>query len=186
MMRVVVLALLWMAAPAFGGVGPMPAQGQIEVLFSPHDPVESRLLALIAQARKSIHVQMYAFTRKSIARALVAAQGRGVTVQVLADARLNQRGKNALPILLAAKVPVALETDYRAAHNKIMLIDAALRDNVVITGSYNYSWSAGTKNAENVLILYANRPLVDAYLANWQRHFAAATRIRALPQQLVD
>ena len=186
MKRLALLAVLCMAVPAVGASGPVAAQGRVEVLFSPHDAVESRLLALIGEARRSIHVQMYAFTRKTLAHALVAAQARGVKVQVLADARQHQRGENALPILLAAKVPVSLETGYRAAHNKVMLIDAALRNNVVITGSYNFSWSAGRKNAENVLILYANRAVADAYLANWQRHFAAATRVRTLPQRLVD
>jgi len=181
--------LLWAALLpmlAFAGVGPMAAEGRVEVLFSPEDPVEARLIDLIGQARRSIHVQMYGFTRKPIATALVAAQARGVTVQVLADAGQNQRGNNALPILLAAGVPVALETAYRSAHNKIMLIDVASRNSVVVTGSYNFSWSAGARNAENVMIVFANRPIAEAYQANWQRHFDAATRIWRLPQRLVD
>ena len=118
------------------GVGPVAAEGRIEILFAPDDPVEARLIELIGQARHSVHVQMYAFTRKPLAEELVAAQGRGVKVQVLADAGQNQRGKNALPILLAAGVPVALETAYRSAHNKVMLIDVASRNSVVVTGSY--------------------------------------------------
>jgi phosphatidylserine/phosphatidylglycerophosphate/cardiolipin synthase-like enzyme len=182
----VALLMLAIAAPARAGLGPVAAEGRIEVLFSPHDAVEARLIALIGGARQSIHVQMYVFTRKAIAQALVAAQARGVQVRVLADARQNQRGQNALPILLAAGVPVALETAYRSAHHKLMLIDATRSDAVVVTGSYNFSWSAGSKNAENVIVLYGNRPVAKAYLANWTRHAAEATLIHHLPQQLVD
>ncbi|HPR07767.1 MAG TPA: phospholipase D-like domain-containing protein, partial [Denitromonas sp.] len=94
-------AMLWpLTAPA--ALGPVAAEGRVEVLFSPEDPVEARLIALIAQARRSVQVQSYLFTRKTLAAALVAARGRGVDVRVLADARMNQRGKNALPHLLAA------------------------------------------------------------------------------------
>jgi phosphatidylserine/phosphatidylglycerophosphate/cardiolipin synthase-like enzyme len=186
----VIRCLLWclvlLAGPVQAGVGPVPVSGRIEILFAPDDPVEARLIELIGQARHSVHVQMYAFTRKAIAEALVAAHARGVKVEVLADAGQNQRGKNALPILLAAGVPVSLETAYRAAHNKIMLIDVASQNNVVVTGSYNFSWSAGAKNAENVVILHADRAVADAYRTQWQRHAAAATRIWRLPQRLVD
>lgn len=186
MIRWLLVCLAMWAGSAHAGVGPIAAEGRIEILFAPDDPVEARLIELIGQARRSVQVQMYVFTRKPLAQALVAAQARGVKVQVLADAAQNQRGKNALPILLAAGVPVALETVYRSAHNKIMLIDVGTRNNVVITGSYNFSWSAGARNAENVMILHANRPVAEAYQSQWQRHFDAATRIWRLPQHLVD
>ncbi|QID18290.1 phospholipase D family protein [Nitrogeniibacter mangrovi] len=187
-MRAGFVLLLWLlgVAPAWAGLAPQPAEGRVEVLFSPDDPVEARLLDLIGQARRSIRVQMYTFTRKPIAQALIAAQARGVRVQVLADAHQNQRGRNALPLLLDAGVPVALETAYRTAHNKVLLIDAATRGSVVVTGSYNFSWSAGARNAENVVIFHASPRIARTYLANWQRHFDAATPIRRLPVHLVD
>ncbi|KAA3652675.1 MAG: phospholipase D family protein [Proteobacteria bacterium] len=183
-------ALVWVAAvlplAATAALGPVGAEGRVEVLFAPHDPVEARLIALIGQARRSVQVQSYLFTRKTLATALVAAQARGVAVQVLADARMNQRGKNALPVLLAAAVPVALETAYRAAHNKLILIDTDTANPVVITGSYNFTWSAGRKNAENVLVLHGDRQVARAYRDNWQRHWQAATPVTRLPARLVD
>lgn len=182
-----VLASLWLVAmPVHAGLGPLAAEGKVEILFSPHDPVETRLIELIDTAKQTIHVQMYVFTRKSLAQALVAAQRRGVKVRVLADARQNQRGRNALPILLSGGVPVALETAYQASHNKLMLIDAATRHSRVVTGSYNYSWSAANKNAENVVIFHGNRSVADTYLANWERHARAATPVTSLPVRLVD
>lgn len=178
-------AMLWpLTAPA--ALGPVAAEGRVEVLFSPEDPVEARLIALIAQARRSVQVQSYLFTRKTLAAALVAARGRGVDVRVLADARMNQRGKNALPQLLAAGVPVALETAYSAAHNKVILIDADEPNPVVITGSYNYTWSAGRKNAENVVVLHGHADVATAYRKNWLRHWQAATPITRLPVKLID
>lgn len=186
MKRLWLAGLCLVTCLAQAGVGPIPAQGQVEILFSPHDPVEARLIELIDGAKRTIHVQMYVFTRKSLAHALVRARARGVEVRVMADARQNQRGRNALPILLSANIPVALEIDYQASHNKLMLIDVAMRHSRVVTGSYNYSWSAANKNAENVVIFHDNRPVADAYLANWERHYRAATPVKRLPVRLVE
>jgi phosphatidylserine/phosphatidylglycerophosphate/cardiolipin synthase-like enzyme len=45
---------------------------------------------------------------------------------------------------------------------------------VVLTGSFNWTWGAQHRNAENLLILRRNPELTRAYLDNWQRHLADA------------
>ena len=112
----------------------------------------------------------------------LAAQRRGVDVQVLADAHMNRKPKgNVLPRLLAAGVPVALESRYQAAHNKVLIVDAAGPDCVVLTGSYNFTWSAQNRNAENVLVLRGHCELAQAYRENWLRHRREAVAITSLP-----
>lgn len=158
------------------------ATGEIEVAFSPRDDVETLIVELVRSARRSLQVHAYVFTSRRIADAMVAAHQRGVRVDVLADAHMNRRGKgNALPRLLAAGVPVALETQYSAAHNKVLIVDAEGPQCAVLTGSYNFTWSASKRNAENVLVLREHCAVAQAYRANWQRHRAAATPIAALP-----
>jgi phosphatidylserine/phosphatidylglycerophosphate/cardiolipin synthase-like enzyme len=63
---------------------------------------------------------------------------------------------------------------YQSAHNKVMVIDAGTDDAAVVTGSYNWTYAAQYKNAENVLILRGNAGIVNAYAANWRRHFVDA------------
>jgi phosphatidylserine/phosphatidylglycerophosphate/cardiolipin synthase-like enzyme len=65
---------------------------------------------------------------------------------------------------------VRLETRYASAHNKILLIDVEGNHPVVITGSYNFTFSAQARNAENLLILRDNPALARTYLTNWRRH----------------
>jgi phosphatidylserine/phosphatidylglycerophosphate/cardiolipin synthase-like enzyme len=106
---------------------------------------------------------------------LVAAHERGVSVALLADREMVVRGENSqVPQLAAVGLPVWLESRYAIAHNKIVLIDAEGSHPVVITGSYNFTFSAQARNAENLLFLRGNRPLAQAYLANWRRHRADA------------
>jgi len=107
---------------------------------------------------------------------LVAARRRGVDVKVLMDGgQLDKNAKDRLRQLRAAGVPVWLETRYRNAHNKLILIDTGTRSPVVITGSFNFTWSAQHRNAENLLVLSGNAPLAARYAANWQRHRQDAT-----------
>ena len=77
-----------------------------------------------------------------------------------------------------AGIPVWLETRYQNAHNKIIVIDAGMPDATVVTGSFNFTWTAQHKNAENILIARSNPALAARYAANWERHRQDATPYR--------
>jgi phosphatidylserine/phosphatidylglycerophosphate/cardiolipin synthase-like enzyme len=158
------------AAPHVG-----TGQGSIEALFSPWDDIQGAIVDALREARRTIHVQAFVFTSRTLAKALIEAHARGVRVEVLADGEQVWRMDNSrIPNLAAAGIPVALEFRYASAHNKIMLIDAEGKAPVVLTGSYNFTWSAQAKNAENLLILRGDRPLMRRYFENWRRHRAEA------------
>lgn len=149
----------------------LPATGTVEALFTPWDDAEGALIRAIDGARRDIHVQAFLLTSRNLARALLAAHRRGVKVRLLADRELVVNGQNSrVPELHAVGIEVRLETRYASAHNKILLIDAEGGDPVVITGSYNFTFSAQARNAENLLILRGNPALARAYLKNWRRH----------------
>ena len=169
------LLLCWAAA---AGAAPLPATGAVEVLFTPWDDAEGAVVRTLGEAKTSIHVQAYLLTSRSIARALQDAKARGVTVEILTDKEMVSKGDNSLiPKLAAEGIPVWLETRYAAAHNKVLLIDAPGAHGIVITGSYNFTWSAQARNAENLLILRGNPALVRRYLDNWQRHRGDAEKM---------
>ena len=153
------------AAPA------MAAQGTLQAAFAPWDHVEGVIIDEIAGARRQVLVQAYLLTSKKIANALIAAYRRGVDVRVLADAeQLSKIESSMLPDLAATGIPVWLETKYQNAHNKIVVIDAATPDATVITGSFNFTWNAQHKNAENIIIVRRNPSLASQYTLNWERH----------------
>ena len=178
------LLLFGSAVPATAATTRLAAQGTIEVLFTPWDDAEGAIVRAMAEARQSIHVQAYLITSRPIAAALIAAAARGVKVKVLADREMAVKGANSrLPDLVRGGVSVWLETQYAAAHNKVILIDAADDEDtqfspplvpLIITGSYNYTWSAQARNAENLLLLRGNAPLAKRYLGNWRRHLSEA------------
>lgn len=153
----------------------LAATGSVEALFTPWDDAEGAIIRALAEAQQTIHVQAYLLTSRSISQALIAAKARGVAVAILADQKMLDNGQNSqIPALAAAGISIRLETRYVVAHNKIILIDAATPHGILITGSYNFTWSAQARNAENLLILRDNPTLLQRYLNNWQRHHAEA------------
>lgn len=154
-----------------GAGEPLPARGTVQVLFTPWDDAEGELISAIGAARHSLQVQAFILTSRSIAVALEKAQRRGVRVEVLADGEQAAKNDNSqLGRLHDAGVAIWIEVRYASAHSKVMLIDAEDKEPVVITGSYNFTYSAQARNAENLLLLRGNVPLAKAYLANWRRH----------------
>jgi phosphatidylserine/phosphatidylglycerophosphate/cardiolipin synthase-like enzyme len=155
---------------------PMAAQGTLQAAFAPWENLEALITDAIDDARKQVLVQAYLLTSKNIAIALIDAKRRGVDVRVLADAEQVQRVETSkIPALAAAGVAVWLETRYQNAHNKVIVIDAATPNATVITGSFNFTWSAQHKNAENILIARKNSPLAARYALNWERQRQDAT-----------
>ena len=50
-----------------------------------------------------------------------------------------------------------------------MIIDAGTPAAVLVTGSYNFTYAAQRRNAENVLVIRGNPDLAAAFAANGQR-----------------
>jgi phosphatidylserine/phosphatidylglycerophosphate/cardiolipin synthase-like enzyme len=153
------------------------ATGTVQVAFTPGDPVDEILIGVIGQARQQVLVQAFSFTHKAIARALVDAHRRGVRVEVLADDRQDrQLDGSVLGDLVRNGVTVWLDSKQSSAHNKVMIIDAGTPAAVLVTGSYNFTYSAQRRNAENVLVMRGNPDLAAAFATNWQR-----LRVQARP-----
>ena len=153
------------------GVPVIAAQGSMQVAFPPWDDAESLLLETLRRAQREILVQAYLLTSRPIIASLIAARQRGVAVSVLADARQHAENPGSLLGALADKgISVWLETRYRHAHNKIMIIDEGTKDVVVVTGSYNFTRSAQRMNSENLFLIRGNPELARRFRQNWERH----------------
>lgn len=163
------------------GLRDEPATATIEVAFSPGDQPTRLIVDAIQAAREQILVQAFSFTHRDIAEALLAAQRRGIDVSVIADRRQTFKLKSSVVSLLATRgVAVFLDGRHDSAHDKVMIIDATEARPTVITGSFNFTFAAHHKNAENLLVIRGNAPLAKAYFDNWQRHrqHAQAYRVR--------
>jgi len=154
-----------LALPSVAQAQPAPLVG-----FSHSQPsAKAVTLTAIGEAKHSIRLAAYQYTNPDIIRAVIAAKQRGVDVAVILDR--TQRDGDSQATMVASSVPCFIDGTYRIMHHKFMVIDGVS----VETGSFNYTRSADTANAENALYLRAVPQLAATYTTEWQR-------LRALPR----
>ena len=159
------------------GVVAAPARAQsdnpdmtVEVLgvyFTPPANAVAAIIKAIDASEREVLVQAYGFTHNGIAQALVRAHQRGVLVRVLLDKKSASSNRYVISVLQHAQIDVRQDGKHAIAHNKVMVIDL----NKVITGSFNFTNSAATRNAENFLIL-KSEDLAQQYRLQWKNHWA--------------
>jgi phosphatidylserine/phosphatidylglycerophosphate/cardiolipin synthase-like enzyme len=147
--------------------GMIPATGSTEVFFSPNGGATEAIVREIDAAKSEVLVQAYSFTSVPIAQALLNAKKRGVRIEAVLDKSQRSERYTAATFLMNAGIAVVIDDRHAIAHNKIIIIDRAS----LITGSFNFSKNADQNNAENLLILKGNKPLIDKYLANYRMHW---------------
>jgi phosphatidylserine/phosphatidylglycerophosphate/cardiolipin synthase-like enzyme len=166
--------LLLVCFNAHAAAPPVPnTGGSVQYAFTPGGRIDAMIIAAIASARRQVLVQAYSFTHRRIAEALISARNRGVDVAVIADREQTRANDPAVIRNIARSgVPVLLDSLHAAAHNKVIVIDAGAQDCAVVTGSFNFTYAAQQRNAENAVILRGNPPLCAAFRDNWLHHKA--------------
>jgi phosphatidylserine/phosphatidylglycerophosphate/cardiolipin synthase-like enzyme len=139
----------------------------VEIHFSPKGGCTEAIVDELNAASQSVLVQAYSFTSAPIAKALVAANQRGVEVQVVLDKSQKTEKYTEADFLVHHGIPVRIDARHAIAHNKVMIVDG----HTVLTGSFNFTKSAEENNAENLVII-RDGVIADKYIANWREHAA--------------
>lgn len=138
---IIVIELLTFSLGAFA---------KTEVYFSLYDDPESVIIKSIENAEESINIAMYSLTDSEIARAIVLAKERGVVIRIYLDSKeVNAEHSKSRFFIKEGIENIRLSSNRYLMHNKFAIID----NKIVITGSYNWTASAGQRNDENLLVL---------------------------------
>ena len=161
------LILLFLTAHIIAAEPSPVIQGvDAQVYFSPNGGATDAIVREIAAAKREIRVQAYSFTSNPIAIALRDAKKRGIDVSVILDKSQRSAKYSGADFVANSGIPVVIDEKPAIAHSKVIVIDGA----TIITGSFNFSSAAESKNVENLLVL-RSAELAKAYLANWnERH----------------
>lgn len=141
---------------------------KINVCFTPPSGCEGLIAQEITKANNSIYVQAYGLTSNAIIHQLKSAKNRGVKVFILLDIGNLSDNDSLYKELKAAGLYVGIDKMPGIAHNKVMVIDK----HKVITGSFNFTRAADTRNAENVLLI-DDPDIASRYLVNWESRYRA-------------
>lgn len=147
-----------------------PQDKKIEILFSPEDPVQERVLDVLRGAQKSIVFLAFSFTDDAMGAVMEQKLEQGVTVRGVfersgAGSKYSEYGR-----LKRAGADVKKDGNKGIMHHKVMIID----EGTVITGSYNFSKNADKSNDENLVIFHDNREVAQKYLQEFEALYAYA------------
>jgi phosphatidylserine/phosphatidylglycerophosphate/cardiolipin synthase-like enzyme len=139
---------------------------QVETYMAPEDNVMARLIQLVEGAQKSVHFMAYTFTHEELANAMIARSQSKIDVQGVIEEHNASQGS--LADLYCGRVAVRTDGNPYNMHHKVIIIDGE----TVITGSFNFTWSADTENDENVLVIH-DRSVAAMYEQEYQKMYKA-------------
>ena len=136
--------------------------------FSPEDDVEAAIVDEIMRATNSIYIRAFALTDRAMLVALTNQLAAGIKVYVLLDLTLSRQASSLNKPLREAGATVRISSNNGNMHHKVLVID----ENVVITGSANFSASALKVNDENIVV-FESPPLARAFMREFTRCWMA-------------
>jgi len=136
----------------------------VEAHFSPGEGCVRRIRGLLESAKRSADLCVYSITDDRIAEAVIRTHRRGIALRVITDdEKARDLGSDVIQFAHAG-IPVLVDDSPYFMHHKFALFD----DDVLLTGSYNWTRGAADNNQEN-LILTNDRRLVTAFRGEFDR-----------------
>ena len=140
--------------------------GQAEVIFSPQPYEEShlvRVVELLDSAETTADIAMYSLRDGGTIEAIERAATRGVSIRMILEAAaVDRREPEGTRSAQFEDLGIEVRWINKIMHHKFVIIDGP-RDGldlehpgVVLTGSANWSYSAGTNYDENTIVLSDN------------------------------
>lgn len=143
---------------------------KIETYFSPDDEIQPTLVNIISMANESLYFMAFSFTADEIGDAVRERAREGVTVAgVMDDEQVESNIGTEFDAFRQAGLDVYRDGNAGQMHHKTIVID----ESIVITGSYNFTNSAETRNDETLLVIY-NEDIAKLFIAEFQRVYEQA------------
>lgn len=140
----------------------------IETYFSPEDGdvIENRIVELVNEADTSVILLANLMSLDSIGAAIIQRYDDGIIVQGVFENRSSTASWSQMVPLVCENIPVKQDGNPNTFHHKVIVID----NEIVITGSYNFSDSARDDNSENVLIIHSPQ-IAQQFTEEFNRRF---------------
>ena len=135
MRYILILPFIAMCLPAWAGE-------VLGVYFTPGSDCETQIIERLAKA-KTADIAVYAINNARIVDAILSAHGRRANIRVVTD-RMQSKARTSKVSELEG-IPLKTNTRHKIEHNKFAVFDGA----VVVTGSYNWTEPATSRNSEN-------------------------------------
>lgn len=148
---------------------------RIALYFGPEDEPAAALYDALAEAQERIRFMAFSFTLDDIGALLLRQTAAGLQLQGIFERVGSESVWSELGPLHCAGLAMRQDGNPYLLHHKVFLID----DDVVVTGSANFSAGGTQGNDENMLII-EDAALAAAYQAEFARRWDEASTPRGI------
>ena len=135
-----------------------------EVYFAPEDNVEKIICSRIEKAEKSVKFMQFSFTSDIIGEMMIKKFKEGLPIEGVFEKKGSDTEYSEYIKMKIEGIPVRLDRNKNVMHHKVIIID----DCIVVTGSFNLSKNANSKNDENIIIIESSEA-AGKYLEEFYR-----------------
>lgn len=119
-----------------------------DAYFSPGDACQNVIIHQIEKASKQLLICVFTISDDTITKGLLLAHQKGVSIKIITDNDKSFDEGSDIKQLSEAGITIKMDATPNHMHHKFMVAD----QNVLITGSYNWTRSAARYNHENILL----------------------------------
>lgn len=151
----------------------------VEVHFCPAGSCTAALIKELRQANRSITFAAYSFTSLEIANELIIKASQGINVSGIIEKSTTGSKYSKQNALASNGVSLAIEVSKKLMHHKFFVIDGE----ILITGSFNPTENANTRNAENLVII-KSKEAAEKYAVEFNRIYSISQTMPLCCKQL--
>lgn len=129
--------------------------------------IRCEILQELEKAKKTIQIAVYWFTNHDLFNKLKQKLDEGIIVELIIHNDYINNRDSGLPFqnLINSGGKFYFSDDNNPMHNKFCIVDSQ----VLINGSYNWTYYAESKNRENVLIIKEEKEVIEAFKVEFQQ-----------------
>jgi phosphatidylserine/phosphatidylglycerophosphate/cardiolipin synthase-like enzyme len=135
-----------------------------DACFGPGDACPNRITYQLNHARRKVDICVFTITDDRIANAILTAHKRKVAVRVITDNEKADDPGSDIERLREAGIPLKMDDTPYHMHHKFAVFD----DELMLTGSYNWTRNAAMVNWENIIVT-SEPALVKAFTVEFDR-----------------
>lgn len=127
-----------------------PKPKYLDCMFFPNKKNVDRICQYIGMAKKTLLICIFTLTNDDLAKAVMDRHRAGVDVRVITDDECATAKGSDIQRMADAGIPIRTDdAPTYHMHDKFMVVDKSF----VMTGSFNWTYAAGSHNQENLAII---------------------------------
>lgn len=120
--------------------------------FSPGNACRSAIISKMKAAKNSLKICVFTISDNEIRDEILIAYRRGISVKIISDNDKSFDAGSDIDYLSKKGIKIKIDQTANHMHHKFCVVD----NEVLITGSYNWTRSAAERNQENIVISQDN------------------------------